>query len=376
MRHSRIATLFVCTAIAACATDSPDPMGERLSLDDADDAAEVATPSLHGLDTVDLVRADDTGPLGDEPAQLAFDAMVEAFGDGSVADIELGVYRLAPVGDADRTLQHRADELGDLLDRVALAAGRDEESTWVSLGRSELRINRLSGAERLIDWSRFHTGEGAPSPLADAHYWSMAGDYLGDVLSTPTAGIDLHPYKIRHYWNAVAEDGRPASEEMYQVAVAFNASIDGMPVIGGGSKVAIHFALDGTVVGHELSTRRIGEVITTVGGDDLLHPDAAREQIARRLSERGVDMAQYRWARAELGYLRLGRSSVQDIVAPHYAFVAEPLEGVVGKKLVEVIPATTRPDVLDLLERDFAADVARKQALMAHASEPDARPVP
>lgn len=376
MRHPRIATFLLCTAISACVNDSAAPTTERLSVDDVDDAAEVGTPALHGLETVALVRADDTGPLGDEPAVLAFDAMVEAFRDGSVADVELGVYRLAPVGDAERALRNRADELGDLLDRAAGRLERDRESAWAVLGDRELRINRASGAERLIDWQRFHTGVAAASPLADAHYWSMAGDYLDDVLSTPTEGIDLYPYKIRHYWNAVAEDGRPASEEMYQVAVAFNTSIDGMPVIGGGSKVAVHFALDGTVVGHELSTRRVGRAITTIGGDDLLHPEAARDQIARRLTERGVDIEQYQWTRAELGYLRLGRSSVQEIVAPHYAFVAEPREGVVGKKLVEVVPATTRPDVLELLERDHAAEAGRKQALMAHASEPDARPMP
>ncbi|MCX4247792.1 hypothetical protein [Paraliomyxa miuraensis] len=333
-------------------------------------------PRLHGLDTVDRFRAEDPGPLGDAPAQLAFEAMADAFADGSVANIELAVYRLEPVGNADQTLHQRTDELSDLLDRAATRPGHDQESTWTMLGASELRIDRNSGTERFLDWDRFHHGDPIAGPLADAHYWSVAGDYLEDALLTPTEGIDLYPYKIRHYWNAVAEQGRTATEEMYQVAVAFNATIDGMPVIGSGSKVSIHLALDGTIIGHELSTRRVGDAITTIGGDDLLHPEAAHEAIARRLTERGVDMAQYRWTRAELGYLRLGRSSVQDIVAPHYAFVAEPLEGVVGKKLLEVIPATTRPDVLALLERDFTEEGARKQALMANAAAPDSRPSP
>jgi hypothetical protein len=58
-------------------------------------------------------------------------------------------------------------------------------------------------------------------------------------------------------------------------------------------------------------------------------------------------------------------------MAPHYAFVFEPASReVVGKKLVETIPAVTDPGVLAQLSQDEQVEAARLAARHANAALP------
>jgi hypothetical protein len=89
----------------------------------------------------------------------------------------------------------------------------------------------------------------------------------------------------------------------------------------------VHLTVDGRVVSHESSVRPVARREAVVGGDALLSPEEARASVEERLRGVGIDPARYTLARREFGYLRLGRSSVQSLVAPHYAFVYKPRPG-------------------------------------------------
>lgn len=172
--------------------------------------------------------------------------------------------------------------------------------------------------------------------------------------------------------NASAQgEGAPSSVAAYQVAVAFNTTVDDLPIIGSGGKVAVHMSPDGEVISHESSVRAVSSLRAVVRGADLLPPDAAQRLVEKRIAERGVDLSNYTLTRSEFGYYRLGRSSVQTIDAPHYAFVYAPKEGTVGKKLLETIPAVVAEDVLALVSADRAAEAARKGSLKAGAAKED-----
>jgi hypothetical protein len=168
-------------------------------------------------------------------------------------------------------------------------------------------------------------------------------------------------YKVRRFLNAHSEATGNVEEGVYQVAVAFNSTIDGLPVIGPGGKLAVDMAGDRTVVRHESGLRKRGALLRVLSGDvDLLTPESAEAKVAARLDARGVDRSKYQVSRREFGYLMNRRSAVQKVLVPHYAFFYEPLPGTMSKVLVETEPATTSRDVLDLLAADEAAEKVRK----------------
>lgn len=309
-------------------------------------------------------------PDGDILAQEAYARVQNAFTLKQAGGMTLGVYALEPVGNAQARAQERARALG--LERGALRT--QEEGVVVAEEKRELRVNALSGTERFIDQARFHSGKGvAVLPLAESEYVSRARAYMGKVLPE-VAARGLRTYRVRRYMN---EEGGPggvrSGPRVYQVAVAFHEVVEGLPVIGPGGKVAVHLTPEGEVISYESTVRAVGARLATLSEGALVAPEEARKQVEARLVARGVRLEDYRLARAELGYLRQGRNSVQSVLAPHYAYVYEPLSPeVLGKKLVEVVPAVVEPTVQAQLRQDEQAEAARQARRRAHAT-PESR---
>lgn len=61
--------------------------------------------------------------------------------------------------------------------------------------------------------------------------------------------------------------------------MAFNTTVDDLPIIGSGGKVAIHMSPDGEVISHESSVRAVSSLRAVVRGADLLPPDAAQRLV-------------------------------------------------------------------------------------------------
>jgi hypothetical protein len=350
---------------AACA--APDDTTAR------DTAGQVqVTGSPRGISSFVAER----GPLGllrDEPAAHAF-----AAASAGAAPARLSIYQLAAVPPAEQLVSLRAGELamaGAAIHRGAPAVDAAafpapfEPNVYAHKGALKLRINAYSGAELFADSSRFHRSSGVVTlPFAESTYVDTALQYVsrsGGLGRTGVGPGSLYPYKVRRYMNAGTATGAPAVSTTYQVSVAFNQSIDDVPVIGPGSKFVVHLSPDGAVVGHEQNLRAVSRQLAVIGASDLVAPEDARRDVERRLRARGVDLDGYVATRSELGYLRLGRDSIQSVVTPHYLFVYEPKPGVLGKQLVEVAPVTRNPAHLAMLAADDKQEQARKATMRA-----------
>ena len=301
----------------------------------------------------------------DELAMRNFAVLNQMFEDGSSKQLSLSFVQLRPAEREDATLQKR-------IEHFALSASEDKDLDAnlkeFRAGDKLLQINAQSGAERYVDNAQFHRGEGVDSVFEKEFYLNAANKYLDELRLNQKGGKGF-PYKFRYYKNAVREEGsRVAQESTYQLAVAYNTSIDGLPVIGSGGKIALHLSPKGELLSYE-STLRDFDRIALISGSELLSPKAAQAEVEARFKERGVDVSKLVLSRAEFGYLRLGRKSIQNYVAPHYVFIYSPPEGVMDKKRMEVVPATTNPKLLQLLKEDSEKEAARKRIAPEYLKE-------
>jgi len=299
----------------------------------------------------------------DELAAQNFAILNQMFEDGSSKQLSLSFVQLRPTDREDATLQKR-------IKHFALSASENKELNFKEFraGNKLLSVNAQSGAERYVDNAQFHRGEGVDFVLEKEFYLSTANKYLDELFLTQKVG-KVFPYKFRYYKNAVREEGSHiAQESTYQLALAYNTSIDGLPVIGSGGKIALHLSPKGELLSYE-STLRDFDRIALISGSELLSPKAAQAEAEARFKERGVDLSKLVLSRAEFGYLRLGRKSIQNYVAPHYVFIYSPPEGVMDKKRMEVIPAITNPKLLQLLKEDSEKEAARKKIAPEYLKE-------
>jgi hypothetical protein len=307
-------------------------------------------------------------PVKDAPALENAQRIRAAFANGSQAALSFGVYRLVDVGPVKGTLEARGHQLG-LVGKED--PGSDQNRVGLTAGSHRLVRNEVSGSEFFADLAQHHRGQGVSraSLRPESEYVSRALAHVQQKLASQTAGANLYPYKVRVYMNAGGPNkGAPTSVEASQVAVSFNTSVDDLPVIGPGSKVAVHMAPSGEVIAHESTVRAIKERAATISGAELLSPDEAKAQVEARLVARGVKLSDYAVTREEFGYLRRGRNSVQSILAPHYAYFYEPISSaVLGKKIVETVPAVKNPAVLALITADDQAERGRKAEVLKAA---------
>ncbi len=95
-----------------------------------------------------------------------------------------------------------------------------------------------------------------------------------------------------------------------------------------------------------------------------------------RLKSGGVDINQFELKRGEFGYFRRSRNALQGILAPYYAFVYEPKEGIIGKKIVEFEPALPPGAILDAVVQDQDAENQRKALQIADVKADEVKLTP
>jgi len=339
--------------------------GEDVSETVGEKAGESSSPLEPAVQRISELRAR-SGPnalLRDEPATANFERVEAAFEQKQTFAGKLGIYELEPVGDAGKALRGRAAELGingEIVSKLNHAA--------ISDGANELRIGNRSGAERFLLTSLFHQGPDARDTKSDEEYVALA-NRRAEIVGKSLPLADFYPYKVRRYKNAVAENEGQPDITTYQIAVAFNQSIDDLPLIGSGGKLVIHMTTDGQPVGHEFVVRKVRSTVKELDGSALSDPTDAQAEVESRLARRGLDPRQYRVVRSEFGYYRLGRDNTQTVIAPHYGFFYEPVDGV-SKKLVEFVPALKAPSLRAIAERDGQANEDRK---LKRRTTPDSR---
>lgn len=348
-----------------------------------------AAPVLIDIDTLEE-RIGDKLFVQDELATANYQRLDNAFRKGGLDEIKLNVYQLeAPAKDPVQYVRERAAQL-DIKSKQIIFPDGDKlteknlrrlppETTGLGMidDKYEFAYNRINGTELLIDRERFHVGEGVDQEKIqpDKFYLQQADGYLKKRLEKNTAGMRLYGYKMRRYMDALAkEEGGEPQITVSQIAVAYNTAIDGIAVIGPGSKVSVHMTPEGEVISHETTLRHTAKRVAAISAKDLLAPEAGRKAVEERLRKRGVSLDGYTLARAEFGYYRRGRSSAQEIMAPYYAYFYLPKsEDQYARKLVELVPAVSNSKLLAMINKDEQQELARKKLLIGSAAKDDAR---
>ena len=303
----------------------------------------------------------------DTPAASEFQKVRGAFKGASASSLKYAVYDLgAPTASA--SVKARAAVLGfSNASKAKAGPNARYPMAVVEEGTSRLSINDTSGTEFFVNTDRFHKDKEVPEStlLADSDYIARARQHVAAKLPADVAGAALYPYKVRKYYNAASNGNGIQSYGVYQVAVALNQSIGNVPVIGPGGKTVVHMATDGAVLAHENMVRVPSRKVADVAGTDLIAPDDAQSAIEATLTGRGVDLSKFTLSRSEFGYFRYGRNSVQQLLAPHYAFFYSPKPGVSSKILVEFTPAVKAGALRTQIDADRQAEDARKQTIIA-----------
>lgn len=357
-------------ALAACANESA-PRAEGAPLAEGSAALTLRAP----LRTASALRVAQSGTtaLGDQPGELAYQRLVEMTDKARAAAEPLAVYEIEEPADPIEHLKRRADVLGvpftggDLITRPgdgekpegATAVGDFVRIVSTYSDRPwALQYNAASGAERFFDLEAFHVGFGDITKLDRDAYVRAAQEFMDKTQIAP--GATLHLYKVRYYKNAFDDEKTAAVESTYQVAVAFNTEIDGVPVIGSGGKIAVHLGDGARPVSYESSHVRVRGKLQSVPLSELLPTEKAEALAWRKLEAEGLSASTHRLSSKQFGYLRRGRAGIQKLVAPSYAYFFLPT-GEFGKKRVEVISAVTEPTLVAALDKDAALESARKR---------------
>jgi hypothetical protein len=119
------------------------------------------------------------------------------------------------------------------------------------------------------DWVRYWNTEYATSPAntpvplsarpslsgLESIGREFIGAALGDLVDL-AANEKLEPWYTAHQIEVTEELGGARQELVYASKIVFTRTIDGVPVLGPGSKVVVHVAADGTVTGFDVDWSR------------------------------------------------------------------------------------------------------------------------
>jgi hypothetical protein len=375
----RNSLLFGLALLAfSCADAGIDDQNEDASEAEVGEAASEATAavSLGGLIRVSEIASyrGEREALGDEPALLNYQRLEELFEKGPPANMALGVYTLQPVPNASSTALARGAAFGVASTTLLPALGY--RGVQLDDGTRRVVVNAQSGAVLAVMSELFHAGPGSTNVLPDVSYATTAFDYAKSNVYSGSATLRPYVYRVRHYMDEEVDEAGVTTTRTSQITVALNLSVDDLPIIGGGSKIAVHLTPEGALIGYESTVREVALRKVVIGGSEIVPPLEARDQVEAELDAGGTKLSAYELVRAEFGYLRLGRSSVQAALVPHYAFVYRPLANDVGtsKLIARTVPATTNATALSLIDADLKAEASRKATRRKNMKPPEARP--
>lgn len=137
--------------------------------------------------------------------------------------------------------------------------------------------------------------------------------------------------------------GKRGSEELFANIAIFGREVDGVPVVGSGSKVAVWFSPDGQVIGADVDWPRYRRSTVKV---PLLNRDALLKRVEASTA-RFTESKESRMTRFECGYVDLGatRRTAKATIQPGCSVAYqgyEPESGVTTWAKVEYVPAAKK----------------------------------
>lgn len=179
---------------------------------------------------------------------------------------------------------------------------------------------------------------------------SAAQSYFEEYLSEESLKASYF-YRYWEYINSVASGDKQSDDLIYELAIALNYTIDGIPVVGSGGKNSVHLQPDGSLAAATFSFVRFVK-------DPSLHPvslygkDEALQHVNSLLEQRERSLSDHVLSRKEFGYyFRTWKGKVKWVV-PSYTFVLEPHTGVQDKKLIFEFPASHDVQAIEAFKYD------------------------
>jgi hypothetical protein len=116
------------------------------------------------------------------------------------------------------------------------------------------------------------------------------------------------------------------------------------------------------IVSHEITVHCTTKKLAESSAKELIAASACRKIVEGKLRKRAISLNDYTLAYVEIGHYRRGRNSLQDIMAPYYAYFYMPkAENQYARKLLEQVANVSNTRIPAMINRDEQRDwIGRK----------------
>lgn len=333
----KIFLLLGCFSLLCCACNGSDACvsGEQTIL-----------PSLESMNSA----LTSLSLEGDEPANEAYLSIARKL--SAKETIRMDIYSLVPSVPADELIKSYTDHNAEAR-RSRLIAKNGEQTS---------KLNKNSLFEQVLNEEKHHRTAGveASELKEDSYYLYNAYSYMENELKPKTNGhYQYYPYKQKKTILHDEKTDQPDynKETVAQIGVAFASKLDGWPVIGPGGKIYIHMLPNGEIVSHSQYYKIPETAVARLTENDLKTPEEALKELSVM---RDIPLDKIQIIRSEFGYYYRGKDSVQNIIAPYYAFFYKDIDAAEGMVPYILIPAV-KGQYESLVTEDANMEIQRKQ---------------
>jgi len=240
------------------------------------------------------------------------------------------------------------EEVSSLAKRLGLTGDVSEVSGEFirTDGQYHLEVNKNSGRVAYTDTSRWMTGNDKDKPLnlpSDDEATDMARKFLiGNGLMPDDAVLCKvdHPRVV-----AIDKTGDVIDVGFEDVRVSFTREVDGLPVVGAGSKIDVEVGGGGDVI----SMYKVWREYMPYKEFSIITPDEAFEKLKEVGIFTGIkDVETASIDMVYLGYYAKSASEVQTYLQPVYIFEGEAKGDNETSEFVQYIPATSELGGMEL----------------------------
>lgn len=251
--------------------------------------------------------------------------------------VETQIYALAPSGATAKTLPVFARSFGLESRRAVLA--QDPVKFTYTAGQHVLTLFKASGALRYQDQTRWQIDDGKSNlEITDAEATKLALSHIRKHELASTKECTL--LKVSRLTVGDGNvDAKAGTERIVDVGVAFQRTIDGVPVDGPGGKLIVYLNQERELTGFDRIWRQTKAVQAPV--PELRSPKLAEADLLRywrRHNSARIDVYDMRF-----GYFERGYEESQRVLQPAYIMLLSLVstDERISMKTAHVFPAAT-----------------------------------
>ena len=229
-------------------------------------------------------------------------------------EAELKIFTLRPPMLTYGEIGHLARRFGINATRSELIAQERPAKTTFSQGCLEFNLHRGSGGWRFRDNSKWQVDDGYSNVgLTDVQVAELALKYINEYELADKS--ECHLLKVSRLNVGVADRiGKYAEERVIDVGVAFQRTVDRLPVAGPGGKIVLYLDHTGTITGVDRIWREIEDLYQPV--EQFRPLEYALKDVVNHWGRSGYGRIIVEEVR--VGYFELGWEHAQRYLQPAY----------------------------------------------------------